>query len=397
MKLEILVSILGKECNIKATAMEKITRRVFNERISKGLVGAALLTSAPIACAMGNETPKKRSLGVALVGLGSYSTYQLAPALAQTQFCHLAGIVTGTKEKESIWASQYNVPADNIYNYQNFDKIAENKDIDIIYVVLPNSMHAEFSIRAAKAGKHVICEKPMAISVDECDAIIRACEKAGVKLGIGYRLHSEPYTREVKRFVKEKTFGKVNYVSAEAAYLSRGNPGQWRLNKALSGGGSLMNMGVYSIQSAIYGTGENPVSVTAQEFSTRPTYFKDTDETITAQFQFPGGASGSIFTSHNANANRLYASCESGWFALEPANNYGPLSGTTSNGTISFPHESQQKLQMDDFARHILQGTVNRAPGEMGKRDMIIVEAIYRSIAEGNKSIPLDLGTMGLV
>lgn len=377
--------------------MKDISRRVFNKKLSQGMLGASLMASAPLACAMGGESSKKQSLGVALVGLGSYSTYQLAPALEQTKYCHLAGIVTGTKEKESIWASKYNLPADTIYNYQNFDKIAENKDIDIIYVVLPNSMHAEFSIRAAKAGKHVICEKPMAVSVKECDAIIEACDKAGVKLGIGYRLHSEPYTREVKRFVKENTFGKVQYISADAAYQSRGNPGQWRLNKELSGGGALMNMGVYSIQSSIYGTGENPVSVTAQEFSTRPGYFKETDETITAQFQFPGGAVGSIFTSHNASANRLFASCERGWFALEPANNYGPLSGKTSDGAMVFEHESQQKLQMDDFALHILEGTVNRAPGIMGKRDMIIVEAIYRSIAEGNKKIPLSLGSMGLV
>ncbi len=377
--------------------MEKISRRVFNEKISQGILGAGLLASAPLACAMGQNSSKKSSLGVALVGLGSYSTYQLAPALEQTQYCHLAGIVTGTEDKESIWASKYNIPEGSIYNYQNFDNIANNENIDIVYVVLPNSMHAEFSIRAAQAGKHVICEKPMAISVEECDAIIEACEKAGVSLGVGYRLHSEPYTQEVKRFVKEKTFGKVTYLAAEAAYQSRGNPGQWRLNKALSGGGALMNMGVYSIQSAIYGTGENPVSVTAQEFSTRPDYFKETDETITAQFHFPGGAVGNIFTSHNANANRLYASCERGWFALEPANNYGPLAGTSSKGNINFTHESQQKLQMDDFARHILEGTVNRAPGEMGKRDMIIVEAIYRSIAEGNRSIPLSLGSMGLI
>jgi glucose-fructose oxidoreductase len=214
---------------------------------------------------------------------------------------------------------------------------------------------------------------------------------------MGYRLHSEPYTREVKKFVREKTFGEVLYISAEAAYRSTGNPDQWRLNKSLSGGGALMNMGVYSIQSAIYGTGENPVSVTAQEFSTRPDYFKETDETITAQFQFPGGAVGNIFTSHNANANSMYASCTKGWFSLKPANNYGPLAGDSANGVLSFPHESQQKLQMDDFASHILYGTENRAPGEMGKRDMIIVEAIYRSIADRNKTVSLDLGNLGLV
>ena len=126
----------------------------------------------------------------------------------------------------------------------------------------------------------------MAMNVVECDEIIAACKKAGVKLGMGYRLHSEPYTQAVKGFVGEKTFGSILYVSADAAYRSVSNPNQWRLNKKLSGGGALMNMGVYSIQSVIYGTGENPISVSAQEFSTRPEYFKDTDETITAQFEF---------------------------------------------------------------------------------------------------------------
>lgn len=377
--------------------MNSITRRAFNAHLGKGLGGAALFGSLPLACAMGAQKTREESLGIALVGLGSYSTYQLAPALENTSFCHLAGIVTGTPSKEHQWAQKYQIPEANIYNYENFDSIADNADIDIVYVVLPNSMHAGFSIRAAKAGKHVICEKPMAVSVKECDAIIDACGKAGVKLAVGYRLHSEPYTQEVMRMVREKTFGEVRYVSADAAYVSNGNPDQWRLNHSLSGGGALMNMGVYSIQSAIYGTGKNPTSVSAQEFSTRPEYFKQTDETITAQFEFPGGAVGDIMTSHNANANRLYTSFDTGWIELEPANNYGPLQGRTSEGELQFPHESQQQLQMDDFARHILQGTKNLAPGEMGKRDMIIVEAIYRSVAEGSSKIPLNLGMMGIV
>lgn len=97
----------------------------------------------------------------------------------------------------------------------------------------------------------------MGISVSECDAIINACEQAGVKLGIGYRLHSEPCTQQVKDYVKKKTFGDILFVSADAAYRSVGNPNQWRLNKELSGGGALMNMGVYAVQSTIYGTGEN--------------------------------------------------------------------------------------------------------------------------------------------
>ncbi len=373
--------------------MKKISRRVFNSTFGLGL---GLMVTKPKACF--SEVKKGKKLGIALVGLGTYSEHELAPSLQETDYCYLAGIVTGTPKKEKIWADKYKIPKENIYNYDNFDAIATNDAIDIVYVVLPNAMHAEFCIRAAKAGKHVICEKPMAISVQECDDIIDACKTAGVKLSVGYRLHSEPYTQEIMRLVREKTYGAVRYVSADAAYFSRTDPDQWRLNKALSGGGALMNMGVYAIQSAIYGTGQNPISVTAQEFSTRPEYFKDTDETITAQFEFPNGAIGNIFTSHNTNINRLFSSFDKGWVELNPANNYGPLSGRTSDGKeLKYPHERQQKLQMDDFSKHILKGTPNIVPGEMGKRDMIIVAAIYQSIKEGGKKIVLDLGSMGIL
>ncbi|RNC90162.1 MAG: gfo/Idh/MocA family oxidoreductase [Allomuricauda sp.] len=367
--------------------MTKITRRGFNKKLAKGAGGAALALHMPLACGMGQDHKK---LGIALVGLGGYSTYQLAPALEQTQHCYLAGIVTGTPAKERSWANKYRIPESNIYNYQSFDAIKDNAEIDVVYVVLPNSMHAEFAIRAAEAGKHVICEKPMGMNVAECDAIIKACSDNGVKLGMGYRLHSEPYTKAVKEFVREKTFGEVLYVASEAAYRSMGNPNQWRLNKNLSGGGALVNMGVYAIQAAIYATGENPVSVAAQEFSTRPEYFKETDETITAQFEFPGGAIANMMTSHNIRANRLHAECTKGWFELDPASTYIPLAGRTSRGELNFRQESQQKLQMDDFAKHVLFDEPNLAPGEMGKRDMLIVEAIYTSIAEDGKKQTLN-------
>ncbi|WP_291964559.1 Gfo/Idh/MocA family protein [Maribacter sp.] len=377
--------------------MKQLTRRSFNGLATKGLLGSALLANMPLANAFTNNKSSKK-LGVALVGLGSYSTYQLAPSLLDTEHCYLAGIVTGTKEKESVWQEKYNIPKENIYNYENFDTIADNDSIDVVYVVLPNSMHAEFCIRAAKAGKHVICEKPMAVSVAECDAIMNACNEHKVKLSVGYRMQSDPYTHEVKKYVREKTFGDVLFVSSDAGYVSNGNPDQWRLNKKLSGGGALMNMGVYAIQTSIYGTGQNPISVSAQEFSTRPDYFKDTDETITAQFKFENGAVAHMMTSHNANGNRLKCHCSKGWFELDPAHSYGPISGRTSNGDVlKFPHKRQQALQMDDFAKHILLDSKNVAPGEMGKRDMIIVEAIYKSISEGGQEQILSLGDLGIV
>jgi len=375
---------------------KKISRRKFSGTLGKSLGGLLFLSTLPVSChAETNEIAKKKrnkKLGVALVGLGLYSTYELAPALLETEDAYLAGIVTGTPAKEAEWAKKYNIPSKNIYNYDNFDEIAKNDEIDIVYVVLPNAMHADFSIRATKAGKHVICEKPMATSVKECQNIINACQQANVKLSIGYRLQSDPYTNYIKQLVKDKTFGKPRFISTEAAYLSEGNWDQWRFVKSLSGGGSLMNMGVYAIQGLIYGAGMNPISVKAQEISTRPDLFNDTDETIMAQFEFPNNTIGHLFTSHSSRADRLYASCEKGWFELDKAYTYGPLHGRTSKGDeITFPHKRQQIQQIDDFTSHILKGTPNKASGEMGLRDLTIVEAIYKSIANGGDRIEIQL------
>src|SRR6188768_1327739 len=162
------------------------SRRDFLSRIG---FGATLLSMPSIlsnAKPFGNDDKK---LGIALVGLGYYAEHLLAPALQETKNCYLAGIVTGTPEKKEKWKAQFNIPDKNCYTYQTFDQIADNKDIDIIYVVLPNSMHHEYVIRAAKAGKHVICEKPMSVSVKEAEEMIAACKKAKVKFSIGYRMH----------------------------------------------------------------------------------------------------------------------------------------------------------------------------------------------------------------
>lgn len=370
--------------------MKKISRRRFNSQLGKALGGLFFLSYAPLSCEVIDSEKKYKKLGVALVGLGLYSTYELAPSLLETEFCELKGIVTGSPDKAKEWKEKYDIPSSNIYDYNNFDEIVSNKDIDIVYVVLPNAMHADFSIRAAKAGKHVICEKPMATSVLECQAIIDACKENKVKLSIGYRLQSEPCTNRIKELVEEKTFGEPRYVSAEAAYLSQGNWGQWRFNKSLSGGGALMNMGVYGIQGLIYATGALPIAVQAQEFSTRPDLFNDTDETITAQFKFPNGVIGTLFTSHSSKGDRLYTSCEKGWFELDKAFTYDPLHGRTSEGEeISFPEGRQQIQQMDDFAGHVLEGKPNKASGEMGLRDIKIVEAIYESIRLKGKEIEL--------
>ena len=330
--------------------------------------------------------PEER-LGIALVGLGYYSTDVLAPALQQTEQVYLAGIVTGTPEKAEEWSKKYNIPASNIYNYENFDSIADNPAIDIIYVVLPNSMHAEYTVRAAKAGKHVICEKPMALSVRECEQMIEACEQAGVKLSIGYRLHFEPTTQEVMRIAREKPFGNIQFVTAGAGYReSRAD--HWKLSKEY-GGGAMMDMGVYSLQGARYSTGEEPIAVTAQTFVTRPDLFREVDETTTFQLEFPSGAVANCHTSFTANMNYLLVNAERGWVRLQPFSGYGGIKGETSQGPLNFPEINQQAAQMDEVALCIKENRPMRVPGEEGLKDIKVVEAIFRSIQAGGARISL--------
>ena len=357
------------------------SRRHFIKDIS---LGAAVLAPgiSSIASCMNS---KKDKPGIALVGLGSYSSYQLAPALLETKHCYLSGIVTGTAAKEKTWADKYNIPQKNIYNYQNFDTIANNPDIDIVYIVLPISMHKEFTIRGAQAGKHVICEKPMALNAKECGEMIAACKKANRMLSIGYRLHFEPYNQEMMRLGQNKVYGKLLEIDCANGFRYGGDPNSWRLKKALAGGGGLMDMGVYCVQGARYTTGEEPVYVTAREEKTRPELFKEVDETIFFDLEFPSGCIAKGKSSYNTPINHLLVRAEKGNFGLSDAYRYGGMAGYTPTGKMNYPQINQQAAQMDDFAQCVMNNKLTRVPGEMGMQDMKVVDAIYRSIASGKK------------
>jgi glucose-fructose oxidoreductase len=322
---------------------------------------------------------KQKRVGIALVGLGYYSTDILAPALQETRTAYLAGIVTGTRDNEKLWVEKYRIPRRNIYNYDNFDEIAGNKDIDVVYIVLPNSMHKEFTIRAAKAGKHVICEKPMAMNAQECQEMIDACRENNVGLSIGYRMQYEPYTQEIMRLGQEKVFGNVLHISCGAGWRNTSFD-HWKWDADM-GGGAMMDMGVYPLQAARYITGEEPVLVSAQTFVTRPGRFEGVDEVTTFQLEFPGGTIASLDTGFHANFNYLHAFAEKGWFELQPFSGYSGISGRTSAGELNFPSINQQATQMDEDAENFMAGRPVRVPGEEGLKDMIIVDAIRESIS----------------
>jgi predicted dehydrogenase len=326
-------------------------------------------------------------LRVAIMGLGSYGS-RVADAMQTCTMAKLVGVISGTPAKVKEWQSKYNIPEKNCYNYENFDNLKNNADIDAVYVITPNGLHREQAIRVARAGKHVICEKPMAINAMEGKDMVDACKKANVKLLVGYRMHFEPKTLEIVRMRKEGAFGKVLFFQGLSGFRI-GDPGQWRLNKKLAGGGAMMDIGVYSINGSRYMIGEEPVWVTAQETKTNPEKFKEgVDETIQFQLGFPGGAVASCLSTYTMNnLDRFFLNGEKGFAEMQPSTGYGPIKGRTHAGELNHPHVTHQTVQMDEMAGIILQGKQPVVPvdGEEGLKDLKIIDAIYEAIRTGKR------------
>ncbi|MEL7533786.1 MAG: Gfo/Idh/MocA family oxidoreductase [Bacteroidota bacterium] len=362
----------------------KIKRRKAIKTLSLGAFGLA--TSPQIMASCKPASDKK--LGVALVGLGNYSNIMLGPALRTTQNCRLSGLVTGTPAKAKKWSAAFDIPSQNIYNYDNFDEIANNPDIDIVYVVLPNFMHAEYTIRALNAGKHVICEKPMAMDAAECRQMIQASKENGKLLSVGYRLHYELHHQRVIELAAEKPFGHINFVEAGLGYHMP-DPTIWRLQKELGGGGAIMDLGVYLIQGCLYATGEEPIALSARGFVNDRSRFKDIYETMTWQFEFPSGTISNCTTSYSSYVDRLHVSCYQGWYGLKPSFNGRGTQGYYRNEPMGLEQVNQQAAHMDDFANSILQNEAPKVGGDLGLRDMILVDAIKRSADSGGKRIKL--------
>lgn len=366
------------------------TRRDFLHKISFGLGAAALAPLAPKDAVANDYLPADKKLRVALMGLGGYAGI-VARAMKECKMATLTGLVSGTPSKLEKWKKDYNIPDKNTYNYDTVKNIASNPDIDLVYITTPNSLHHKHVLQIAAAGKHVICEKPIADNAQQAREMIAACKKAGVKFYIGYRLHFEPHTREVIRMRESGAFGKIKYVDNFMGF-EIGDPTQWRLKKALAGGGAVMDVGVYSLNGARYCTGEEPIWVTAQEIKTNPVKFADVDETVLFQLGFPGGAIASCGCTYNYNhAERLFLAGEKGFAELKPAFGYGPIKGFTHLGPINQPSVTHQAYQMDGIADCILNGKPDpNVSGEEGLKDMVVIDAIYESIRKGGAKITIE-------
>jgi len=325
-----------------------------------------------------------RRVGFALCGLGSLSEHQIAPAFAKTAHCRLTGLITGSPEKARSWQARYGIPDRSVYTYDTMERMADNSDIDVVYIVTPNAEHPVQAARAARAGKHVFCEKPMAISVEQCREMIDVCKAADRLLGVAYRCQYDPNHLECIRIARSGEFGPLRTIEAGFG-IEVGGADQWRLNRQLSGGGALVDVGIYALQATRYLTGEEPVEVSAFASKTDPVKFAEVDEQMNWLARFPGGIVASCAASYNMsglNAFRVYA--ERGWFGLEPAFAYGGNRGARSDGKpIALPEPDLFAAEMDDFARCILEGRPSKVSGEEGLKDVRIMTAIYESARSG--------------
>ncbi len=330
--------------------------------------------------------------GYAVVGLGHLSVNEILPAFGHSHYSRVTALVSGDRAKAAKLAAQYGVKQSSIYSYHDYEKLAGNPEVQAIYIVLPNSMHAEYTERGAKLGKHILCEKPMATSSTDCQKMIDACKRAKVKLMIAYRQQYEPNNRAIVKLVREGSLGALKSFVATNAQ-NQGDPNQWRQKLALAGGGCLPDVGIYCLNAARFLSGEEPSEVTAFTYQPKDDpRFREVEETCAFTLRFPSGfiaSCSSGYGAHRSQFMRLEGSLQ--WAEMEPSFAYHGLKLRLSRVEDerdvvvepSIPDKDQFALEMDHFSLSVQQGREPHTPGEEGLQDQRVVEAIYQAARSG--------------
>jgi predicted dehydrogenase len=360
------------------------------KKAGQGLIaaGAAESLLKPASAQLHVPDPPGKKLGWAIVGLGSLSIYEILPAFAKCEKSEVVALVSGHPDKANKLALRYGVNPKNIYNYQNYDSIKDNPEVDVIYIVLPNGMHAEYTVRGLEAGKHVLCEKPMANSPAECQQMVDAGKKADRKLMIAYRCRYEPYNREAIRIAQSGDLGPTQMILADAGFKA-GDPTQWRLNKQLAGGGSMMDIGIYALNATRYLTGQEPNEVNAMIYSTPgDPRFKEVEEHVTFQLHFPSGILANCSSSYGYfHQSHFRVMGTEARLCMDPATWYSGLRMWIERGNTieqrDLPEVDHFAAEMDHMSDCVMQNKQPLTPGEEGLRDLTLISAIYEAARSG--------------
>lgn len=334
-----------------------------------------------------NKQAALQQVGFAIIGIGELTESQLLPAFEHCPSAKVTALVSDDLDKVKPLAKKYGIEEDGLYTYDDFDRIAENKNVDVVYIVLPNSLHKEYTIRAAKAGKHVLCEKPMAASEEEARAMIDVCKAHNKKLMVAYRIQYEPHHKVIRQWVKDDVFGKVKIIEAFNSE-NIDDPTQWRFKKELAGGGVLMDLGIYCVNTIRFLKGAEPIWVSANTYSTPgDERFEEVEETMLFQMGFADGTVATCGSSYGVPNTQRYRCYTAGnaWFGMDPAFPYDGLKIEISEvDGKPFPvpdviAENQFSLLINHMAECVLEDKEPDTPGEEGLKDHIVIKALYES------------------
>jgi predicted dehydrogenase len=352
-----------------------LTRRDFTRIAGLGIASRLMPTL---------HAAEQEKTGYAVIGLGRIADHFMR-GVRNSSNSQITALVSGHRDKAERIAAEYGIPLSSIYSYEEFDRIAENKSVQAVYVALPNSMHAEYTIRAAKAGKHVLCEKPMATNVAECEAMIAACKSARVKLMIAYRCHYEPTNLKAVKLIRDGALGQVQTIESSFGFNIKA--GEWRLSKALAGGGPLFDVGIYSLNACRYLTGEEPQEIAAFASTIdRDGRFKEVEENVSWTMRFPSGVVASCTTTYGAPMEgyfRVHGS--KGWlqadqaFVYEGLSLHGEFSAMKLDEANPSRDPSQFQAEAEHFSHCVQNGLESTSPGEEGLRDLRYITQIYKS------------------
>jgi predicted dehydrogenase len=332
--------------------------------------------------------PPRRKIGYAIVGLGKLALGEVLPAFAVSERCRPVALVSGDADKARAVADHYGIDPKRVYDYRNYDSLKDDPAVEAVYIILPNGMHEEFTVRAARAGKHVLCEKPMAPTVEACRTMIAACKKAAVRLMIAYRCHYEPYNQKMIELSRQKAYGPLRFIVSDTVQ-DVGGANQWRLDPKLSGGGSLVDIGIYSLNAARYLTGEEPVEINAFTFSDpSDPRFKGVEMSTAFQLRFPSGVLANCTSSYGTSrVNRYRVMAAEGWYGLDPATSYRGLRMFRGHGEVKeevvLKEVNQFAAEMDHFAECVTSDREPRTPGEEGMKDVRLLQLIYEAARNG--------------
>jgi predicted dehydrogenase len=333
----------------------------------------------------GKKNSGERKVRYAVVGLGHIAQVAVLPAFAHAENSEVSALVSDDPEKLEKLGRRYKVKGR--FSYDQFEECLES-GVDAVYIALPNHLHREYTERAARAGVHILCEKPLAVTEEDCLAMIRACEENEVKLMVAYRLHFEEANLKAIDLVQGGRLGDPRLF--DSVFTMHVKEGDIRLNPRELGGGPLYDIGVYCINAVRNLFGAEPMEVTAFSANSGEPRFQQCEEMTAAILRFPGRERLATFTCsfNGADVGTYRVVGTKGELVMDPAYEYAEaltqrmtIDGRTRERT--FPKRDQFAPELISFSECILTGAVPEPSGWEGLADVRVIRALYRSVETG--------------